>query len=499
MSEAILNGHQAADLSVQQRTDEAMDAVFQLWFGRKARPDQIRPWWSYGRDIDLRSFAKTRGNDILQGAIASIVKKFVSMNWVLEGPEPLVREYRARLLHSEYGQGWDSLISKWVEEYITQDKGVHVEVIGTGNPAGPVLEAHSLAILDSLRIVPTSSITYPALYKTPKTIWDEELKKKRRITAKNKLHTSRVIRMVDQPAPDEEMNGVGFCTVSRVIDSSEILLALSRYKSEKLSDLPPTGLLLLNNILEKNWNKKTEEYDFTQQQRGNQVFKSLLTLIGLDPTRPVTAQLLEFSSLPDHFNEQETISTYINILALAFGVDAREFWPIAGGPMGSAMETTIQHTKARGKGIGSIVSQIEEAINLRFLPSSVTFRFDFVDDEQDAQAAEIVQRKVETIMSMWKPAAPGQVTSLTPPVSREEIRQMLLNEVPYFKEDFIVEHVPTEDPVLKSLGRWCVINKTGAIRYERRQTKYADLIGRLRNNDVTLEGLANYVVAEMLD
>ena len=40
------------------------------------------------------------------------------------------------------------------------------------------------------------------------------------------------------PSPNELMNDVGFCAVSRVIGSSEILLKLNTYKNEKLDDLP---------------------------------------------------------------------------------------------------------------------------------------------------------------------------------------------------------------------------------------------------------------------
>lgn len=52
-------------------------------------------------------------------------------------------------------------------------------------------------------------------------------------------------------------------------------------------------------------------------------FISNLTLIGLDPVQPVKVELISLSYLPDAFDE--TIDIYTKTLALAFGVDVREF------------------------------------------------------------------------------------------------------------------------------------------------------------------------------
>ncbi|NIV29053.1 MAG: hypothetical protein GWN58_05950, partial [Anaerolineae bacterium] len=57
------------------------------------------------------------------------------------------------------------------------------------------------------------------------------------------------------------MKNVGFCGVSRVIASSFVLLKLAQYKNEKLSDLPQAGLLLLNNLLPKQWEDATKGHE----------------------------------------------------------------------------------------------------------------------------------------------------------------------------------------------------------------------------------------------
>jgi hypothetical protein len=81
--------------------------------------EEIAPWWSEERDKDLRDFVMKEGNDILQGAVSSMVKKFRAMNWVLEGPEGdeddpqpgSVRYHQPILAESEFGEGWSTLLA----------------------------------------------------------------------------------------------------------------------------------------------------------------------------------------------------------------------------------------------------------------------------------------------------------------------------------------------------------------------------------------------------
>jgi hypothetical protein len=75
-------------------------------------------------------------------------------------------------------------------------------------------------------------------------------------------------------------------------------------------------------------------------------------------------------------------------IALAFGVDARELWPMTstGATRADAM---IQHLKAQTKGIGHLLAIAEQAIFAKVLPATLTASFDYTDDAADRQAAEI--------------------------------------------------------------------------------------------------------------
>jgi len=414
-----------AELSIQRRTEEQTGGVYSWWFARFDDGSEIAPWWSPQRDFDLRQFVWREGNDILQGALSSMVKWGKTLAWVCEGPDRVVNRYQSTLSESEFGDGWGTLVSKVLTDYLTQDKGASIELIGAGNPDGPIQgPVLGLAHLDAQFVQPTGDSVYPILFHNVK---DDTL---------HKVHTTRVIRLVDMPSPNEQMLGIGFCATSRVIAASQVLLKLVRYKNEKLSDMPEAGLLVLNNIMPKQWEDVRSKHQHERRKLGHEIWSNIMTLFSIDPAQPATANLVSFANLPDGFDEKEALDNYLNIVALAFGVDKREFWPESSSGLGGNREAEVMQQKARGKGKGDIIAAFERAINWKVLPASVNFRFDFRDDEEDKLKAEINQLKVESIMRLWD--SESYRAGLVPPVSALEVRQILADNVPdYFKQEFL--------------------------------------------------------------
>lgn len=457
------NGHKQLDplieLSMQRRAIQPASGVYQWWFGQRYDTgSEIAPWWSPQRDFDLRLFWMREGNDILQGAIASMLKWGRTLSWLVEGPERVAKKQQAMLSESEFGEGWGTFISKMLTDYYTQDKGATAELIGEGEPDKPLFgPVVGLAHLDSAYVQPTGDVTYPILFNNPKD------------GKSHKVHTTRVLRLVDMPSPNERMCGVGYCAVSRIIAASQVLLKLTRYKNEKLNDMPEAGLLILNNILPKQWEDAQANHAHGRRKLGEEIWSPIMTLFSIDPAQKAEANLISFANLPDGFDEQIATNLYVYMVALSFGVDPREFWPVSQGSLGTGRESQIQSEKAQGKGKGDIIAAIERAINWKVLPDSVNFRFDNRDDIQDKLASEINKTKTETILSMWDSEA--YRAGLTPPVSPLEIRQMLADNVPdYFKPEFLeveiadeAELTDTETEDVKALGPKVRIDSEGRI------------------------------------
>lgn len=440
-TEPATNGHKAldpiAELSLQRRAEDkpVTGGVFSWWFARTDDGSELAPYWSQARDSQLRQFVWREGNDILQGAVSSMVKWGKTLSWVCEGPDRVVNRYQSALSESEFGEGWGTLISKTLTDYYTQDKGASIELIGNGDPDGPIEgPVLGLAHLDAQHIVPTGDIAYPVIFNNPKD------------NKPHRIHATRIIRLVDMPSPNEALNGIGFCAVSRIIATTQVLLKLIRYKQEKLSDMPEAGLLLLNNITKNNWEDISARHQKDRRKLGQEIWSNIMTLHSIDPEKPATANFVSFAQLPDGFNEGEATDTYLNIVALAFGVDKQEFWPDTRSRLGGGNEAQVMNEKTRGKGKGDIIAAIERAINWKVLPQSVNFRFDFRDDQQDKLKAEINKMKVESIMGMWVKPSDRGAGLFESPVTRAEIRQILADNVPdYFKQEFLEFDVSDEE------------------------------------------------------
>jgi len=421
---------QALDLSIQRRVEKvAADMPAIWWFSQPTEGYDVSQWWTPQRDQDLRAFVKRPGNDILAGAVSSMTKKFRAMNWVVDGPAATVQWAQDLLGTAEFGRGWGSLVGKTIEDYLTTDNGFFWEIIGKGDPSKPLDGLPvGVAHLDSTKCTRTGDPSYPVVFRNAKT------------GKSHKLHATRVVCVSDMESPNEDMNGVGFCAVSRVLASSYLLLQLSQYKREKLSDLPQAGLLVLNNVVPQKWEDAKAEYERERRKLGNELWANIMTLIGVDPAQQADAKFISFSNLPDHFDEAATIENYVNIVALAFGTDPRDLWAIKTGSLGSATESQVQHLKARGKTIGDLIGTIERAINWHLFPKRVTFHFDNVDSEEDIMVAQLEDAKISAIMRMYAPdPATGETVA-----TRAEIRQMLADNTDYFSDDFLVVDVTDE-------------------------------------------------------
>jgi hypothetical protein len=105
---------------------------------------------------------------------------------------------------------------------------------------------------------------------------------------------------------------------------------------------------------------------------------------------------IDLASVPDGFSEQESVTIGVYILAWAWGVDAREFWPAtsAGATKADAM---VQHMKARGKAVGNTFALLELLINGQFLPPYLKMKFDVQDDDEDQQRSAIEEARSATI------------------------------------------------------------------------------------------------------
>jgi len=109
--------------------------------------------------------------------------------------------------------------------------------------------------------------------------------------------------------------------------------------------------------------------------------------------------------------------------ALAFGYDAREFWPVSGGALGTATETEVMAAKASGKGELDFCLKLQEQLSQN-LPATLTFEFAQRDTGAELVDANLATAWATAINTMAAPSGMG----LPPTLTNAEKRQLLAQQ-----------------------------------------------------------------------
>lgn len=346
------------------------------------------PWWSPARDTYLRNFWKQ--SDHLSGAVYTICSKISAIPIHIEAVDNTnvkqVREAEIEtdrlLATAELGEGWQAWVEKFVEDLVTVDNGAFSEIIGEGEPGGPIVgRPLSVRQLDSSRCQRTGDPEYPVIYRHT----DGKL---------YKLHYTRVMLRSQMTSPIAEMYGVGFCAISRALNVAQNLVDILMYKQEKLGSRPYRGIMVTGGGLDPS--DVREAFSIVAQEMDSQGLSrySKIAVVGSSSMPDANISLTDVAGLPDNFDERTSVELGIATIAMAFGMDARELFPaLASGA--TRADALIQHLKQRGKGPGQIIQMIELMFNQKYLPPYLKLVFDYQDDEQDRQAAEVKQIRAQ--------------------------------------------------------------------------------------------------------
>lgn len=349
-----------------------------------ASDNMLPAWWNRARDTKLRDLWKK--SDHLAAAVYGMKAKMTAIPFKIVPRNTSIRlhfkqaeMFTQRLRNnSGYLQGWNQEYGKFIVDLHTQDNGGFMLIMGDGPEDGPIVgPAMGMLHLDAWRCTRTSNPLYPVVY--------EHIDGKR-----YKLHYSRVMSLSQMPAPEKEMYGVGVCAVSRAINSVQSLMDIARYKQEKMGSRPPRAFLVGNGMTQDQLLEAIAKSVINNTNMGLTVFDNIIALASLNGN--ISLELVDLASVPDGFDEETWTTLAMYLIAFAFGVDQREFWPASASGATKA-DATVQHQKARGKAPGDIMQMVTQQLNLKFLPDHLEFKFDFQDDEQDLMRATIKDKR----------------------------------------------------------------------------------------------------------
>jgi hypothetical protein len=347
---------------------------------------ELPPRDSPDRDVFLADSWKLE--PILAGAVYSMTAKMVALKWTCTGKK--LQALRCAKMFSRAahmgGYDWGGFISPVAEDFYSTNRGVFIETAKDGDPLySPMVD---LGHIDALCCGLTGNSRYPVIYQSEM------------VGQTLRFAPGEFIHFCSLPSPRERDLGSGFCAVDRAYRAAALLMGLHDYDDQKLDNLPPEGLAAISGLTMDEFQDALNMWMMKRREDDSLTFPQVLWLLGADPSAKITVNLTSFSQLPESFDRRTVVEQYINTIALDFGVDAREFWSISAGGLGTAGESEIQHLKAKGKGPGEFISTFERHINGE-LPDGVDFAFDTQDIEEDANFAAVTKAWIDAYFPLY--------------------------------------------------------------------------------------------------
>lgn len=413
--EVLQNGTKAADpakLSVQSRASDAAFAPTSdvtgaglFWVQMGTQLDEEPSWnavYPNFRDRYLQRFS--RSEPMLASAVYSMATRIGTLNHATNGP-PRAKKFASELLQKPgMGDTLRDVVQKLSADLDTSDNGAFLELWRAGNPLSDAKDRPVLgfAHLDSRQCWRSFDPEYPVWYTNPVT---HEIRK---------IHRSRIAFASNNPQPNELARGIGFCATSRVMRMTRVFKNMQIFIDEKVGGRFNRALGSVSGVTPKQLKDALVQNDSVTDSKGFVVYKDIPFLVSpsMEKGSEIKIMLQDLASIPDGFVFRDDADLYAYILAFAFGVDAREFWPATQSGATKA-DATVQNMKARGRGIGDRIETIENLIRAA-LPESVTFEYDFSDDEQDKATADIHKLEADTLKVFFDMGAinPQQVQAL---------------------------------------------------------------------------------------
>jgi hypothetical protein len=352
------------------------------------------------RDAWLRDIWKKEPH--LAGVVNSVTLIDSNRGWELIGGRNQVSRYTDILHNVDGGQGWRQFMRRSSLSYWCTDLGAVTE-IGREGKAGPMRD---LWHVDSARCRMTGKFDNPLDY-TPSTgglqHWAAE----------------DFWRICSLPSDDEAALGLGFCAISRIIETLRLLYAVLVHDQEQVAARAPKGLLLIQGITQNQWDEAMATREEQLASKELQYYGALEVLASAGADQ-VDAKLIALSQLPENFDAKTFIDLAMYTFALAFGYDPSEFWPVQFGALGRGTETEVQHAKASGKGGVDFALSWQEGLQ-RILPETLHWEFEQRDDQGEMLMEGVKQAKLATVTEAYN----AGIVQGVPIISRQEARTLL--------------------------------------------------------------------------
>lgn len=339
------------------------------------------------------------------GVLNTVLLVDSSRGWTLTGGRNQVYRYTNLLHGANDGRGWRQYIRQQALSYRVTDIGAITE-LGRDGRNGPL---RGLYHTDSARCRWTGKIKLPMEY-SPSGKHTQEWR------------PADFFNVCSMPSDNETFQGLGFCATSRAMELIKLLYGVLMHDQEQVGARMPKGLLMLRNISETQWESAMRARDAALNARDRLYYGGVMVLAGTGAEEP-DAKLVALSQLPANFNQEKFMDQTMAGYALVNGYDAREFWPMSTGSLGTGSETEAQHAKASTKGVLEFPHAYQEKLQQE-LPDSLEFAFEERDEAGQLLQAQVMLAFAEGVQMLYK-SDPATGQGL---IDREEGRTLLVDQ-----------------------------------------------------------------------
>lgn len=392
-TEALQDGERAIDTRAMNRsvidsppipnsqTPVPMDTNQVFWFvGQYA--DEITPWgggnWLI-RDRQLRNFITKE--PYFCSALNIICQRNAGFSWTLDGPPRTINQVQKVLETANMGKGWQDLMVKVSIDLYTQDNGAFIETVRERDD--PNARVIGLNHLDAARCRHTGNPLAPVIYQD----------------RQNHYHLLRwwhVMELAEMPTPAENLYGMQYCALSRLLMGALIQRNNQLLEYEKTGGRETRTIHLVKGVTSQQMQDAINDAKANADGMGLTRYMSPVVVGTIDPRADVGVASIELAGFKATFDEKLNFDHYMNLIAMAFASDYQDFAPLPGGGLGTGNQSEILHLKNRGKGPARFMKLISYFINFIVCPENVEFLWAEQDYEAEKTKAEIQAIRAQT-------------------------------------------------------------------------------------------------------
>lgn len=359
--------------------------------------NEVPPYWSTGRDRWLRAFVYTNG--AIKTAVSTFVNKLVTIPWSIQAVDRSVSRHVQSAVDLEQTlrrtsgsmssgplRGLKSSLKMFTKDYLTQDNGAFMLVLGKGRADGPIVGAPGgMMHLDSALCVRTRDDEFPVKFLNAGRGGDSK---------EYKIHYTRIIEMVNLPSAEIDLNGIGLCPVSCCLEAAQELYDIYQYNREMFGSKPPRQILYAKSgATVKTMVDAIAAWQLKLENDNRTHFGGTLLMAPRGMGQTMELDKVDLARMPEDFNRRDVTTINKSEIAASFGLDLRDLAYTLGAPSRTG-DAEVQDRKGRGKGIGEFIETFVERVEEIYLNGDLfQMRFDNADDEQDEQEAVIRDKR----------------------------------------------------------------------------------------------------------